>query len=69
MLPGNSMYVNLGSLAGSLATLGGTDGHTRTTAQWALYAVGLLATVVLTVYVTRIARRALNQKIETGDKS
>lgn len=68
MMPGTVMYVYLGSLAGSLATLGsGTDSQARTPAQWALYAVGLLATVAVTVYVTRIARRALNQKIETGD--
>jgi uncharacterized membrane protein YdjX (TVP38/TMEM64 family) len=66
MLPGTIMYVYLGSLAGSLATLGGgTSGQAQTPAQWALYGVGLLATIVVTVYVTRIARRALNQKIET----
>ena len=66
MLPGTIMYVYLGSLAGSLATLGGsTSGQARTPAQWALYAVGLLATIAVTVYVTRIARRALRQKIDT----
>lgn len=70
MLPGTIMYVYLGSLAGSLATLGSGGGsQERTPAQWALYAVGLLATVAVTVYVTRIARRALNQKIEQGDSS
>lgn len=70
MLPGTIMYVYLGSLAGSLATLGsGAGAQARTAAQWALYAVGLLATVAVTVYVTRIARRALNERIETGDKS
>ena len=70
MLPGTIMYVYLGSLAGSLATLGSKAGsQTRTPVQWALYAVGLLATVVVTVYVTRIARRALSQRIEIGDES
>ena len=69
MMPGTIMYVYLGSLAGSLATLGdASGGQARTPAQWALYAVGLLATVAVTVYVTRIARRALNQRIEPGDK-
>lgn len=62
MLPGTVMYVYLGSLAGSLATLDGQGGG-RTTAQWALYVVGLLATVAVTVYVTRIARAALASKV------
>ncbi len=62
MLPGTVMYVYLGSLAGSLATLGTPQGA-RTPAQWALYLVGLLATVAVTVYITRIARAALARKV------
>jgi uncharacterized membrane protein YdjX (TVP38/TMEM64 family) len=62
MLPGTVMYVYLGSLAGSLATLG-ARGHQRTPAQWALYALGLAATVVVTVLVTRIARTALDKRV------
>lgn len=62
MLPGTLMYVYLGSLAGSLANLGG-NGRGRTPAQWALYALGLLATVAVTVFVTRIARTALAKKV------
>ena len=62
MLPGTVMYVYLGSLAGSLAELGG-HGRGRTPAQWGLYAVGLLATVAVTVFVTRIARTALAKKV------
>ena len=63
MMPGTLMYVYLGSLAGGLAAVG-NGGHTRTTAEWTLYVVGLLATVAVTVYVTRLARRALQQRIE-----
>lgn len=62
MMPGTIMYVYLGSLAGSLATLG-TEGGTRTTAEWILYGVGLIATIAVTVYVTKIARKALQKKI------
>lgn len=62
MLPGTVMYVYLGSLAGSLATLG-RQGSGRTPAQWALYGVGLVATVAVTVFVTRIARAALASKV------
>ena len=62
MLPGTVMYVYLGSLAGSLATLGQPGGG-RSPAQWALYGVGLAATLAVTVYVTRIARAALAKKV------
>jgi uncharacterized membrane protein YdjX (TVP38/TMEM64 family) len=62
MMPGTLMYVYLGSLAGDLASVGAGRGS-RTPAEWALYAVGLLATVAVTVYVTRIARGALEKRI------
>ncbi|MGC9525816.1 MAG: TVP38/TMEM64 family protein [Limnospira sp.] len=67
MMPGTVMYVYIGSLAGSLATLG-TGERSRTPAEWVLYGVGLVATVAVTVYVTKIARQALDQKIaESGE--
>jgi uncharacterized membrane protein YdjX (TVP38/TMEM64 family) len=62
MFPGTVMYVYIGSLAGDLATLG-AGRHARTPAEWAMYVVGLLATVAVTVYVTRIARKALEKKV------
>jgi uncharacterized membrane protein YdjX (TVP38/TMEM64 family) len=62
MIPGTVMYVYIGSLAGDLAMIG-TGHRARTRAEWALYVVGLLATVAVTVYVTRIARRALGKRI------
>lgn len=58
MMPGTVMYVYLGSLAQAA-----TGGRTRTTGEWVLYAVGLLATVVVTVFVTRIAKRALARRL------
>ncbi len=62
MLPGTLMYVYIGSLAGDLATLGSGE-RSRTPVEWALYVVGLVATVVLTLYITRIAQRALSRKV------
>ena len=62
MLPGTVMYVYVGSLAGDLATLG-QGARVRTTAEWTLYGIGFLATVAVTVYVTRIARGALARRI------
>ncbi|MBI4027748.1 MAG: VTT domain-containing protein [Verrucomicrobia bacterium] len=66
MIPGTVMYVYLGSLVGSLASLG-QGGHQRTTAEWTLYGVGLLATVVVTIYVTRIAKKALSERVPTAE--
>lgn len=65
MVPGIAMYAYLGSLAGSLAAaVAGTAA--RTPAQWALLGIGLLATVAVTTYVTRLARAALGQRIAAG---
>lgn len=59
--PGTILYVYVGSLASSLAPLG--EGRTRTPLEWALYAVGLMATVLVTLYLTRIARKALEKRV------
>jgi uncharacterized membrane protein YdjX (TVP38/TMEM64 family) len=63
MLPGTVMYVYIGSLAGSLAALG-SGGRGRSPLEWVLYGVGLLATVAVTVFVTRLARRALSRRMD-----
>ncbi len=67
MLPGTVMYVYIGSIAANLAALG-AGREARTAGEWALYGLGLLATVAVTVFVTRIARRALREKVEKGDQ-
>src|SRR5712671_5491313 len=58
MIPGTVMYVYLGSLVSV-----GAGHRQRTTGEWVLYGVGLLATVTVTVFVTRLARNALAKKI------
>lgn len=58
MMPGTVMYVYLGSLAQAAA-----GERTRTPGEWALYSVGLLATIIVTVFVTRIAKQALAKRI------
>jgi uncharacterized membrane protein YdjX (TVP38/TMEM64 family) len=63
MLPGTVMYVYLGSLAGNLATLGAGDAPSNPTVTWALRIIGLIATVAVTVVVTRIARKALAEAV------
>ena len=59
MMPGTVMYVYLGSLAKAA-----TGERTRTSGEWVLYGVGLLATLVVTLFLTRIAKKALAKKIE-----
>lgn len=59
MIPGTIMYVYIGSLFGIAAT----GGRGMTTGQWVLTVVGLTATVAVTVMITRIARRAIAQRV------
>ncbi len=60
MLPGTFLYVYLGKVGrDSLAAAGG--GGSRGPGQWALLVAGLVATAIVIVYVTRLARRALRE--------
>ena len=58
MIPGTIMYVYIGSLAGDIAMIGMKQ-STNPTLQWSVRIVGFIATVAVTIYVTRIARNAL----------
>jgi uncharacterized membrane protein YdjX (TVP38/TMEM64 family) len=62
MMPGIALYVYLGSLAGDVAAAA-AGGPVRTPWQWAAYALGFVATLGVTVYVTRMARIALDRRI------
>jgi len=63
MMPGTIMYVYLGSIAGA-----GAGTQERTPAQWAMYGVGLVATVAVTVFITRIAKTALANRTTPDSK-
>ena len=66
MLPGTLLYVYSGKVVGDVAALAGGARIVRGAGEYALWIVGLVATVVATTIVTRIARRALAEA--TGDE-
>jgi len=59
MLPGTLLYVYTGKLAGDVAAIAGGAKSEKGAADWAVLVLGLVATAVVTLMVTRIARRAL----------
>jgi uncharacterized membrane protein YdjX (TVP38/TMEM64 family) len=63
IIPGTIMYVYLGSLAGNLATLGAGETPSNPTITWTIRIIAFIATVAVTVYVTRIARQALKASV------
>lgn len=63
MFPGTIMYVYIGSLAGNLATIGTQSTSVNPVAQWSIRIIGFLATVAVTVYITKIAKKALDKSI------
>lgn len=60
MLPGTLLYVYTGKLAGEVAAVAGGVETERGVAEWAVLTLGFAATLLVTILVTRIARRALD---------
>lgn len=60
MMPGTVLYVYLGTTAGDLAGAG-SGGGGGDAWGWVLKIIGLLATVAVTVVITRVARKALGE--------
>ena len=63
MIPGIITFVYIGSLGESIATLGTGTQTTNQALEWTLRIIGLMATVAVTVYVTKIARQALEKEV------
>lgn len=59
MLPGTLLYVYYGKLAGDVAALAGGAAVEKGAGYYAVLALGLIATVVVTALITRTARNAL----------
>ncbi len=63
MIPMTITYVYFGSLAGDLATIGEGVDLANYGLQWTIRIIGLIVTIAVTVYLTRIARQALNESL------
>jgi len=61
MLPGTLLYVYYGKLAGDVAAFAGGAAPQKGVGYYAVLALGLVATIVVTTIVTRTARRALQE--------
>lgn len=59
MMPGTFLYVYLGFVGTTAAAAGGGSG--KNPWQYVLLGAGLLATIVVSLYVTRLARKALKE--------
>jgi uncharacterized membrane protein YdjX (TVP38/TMEM64 family) len=59
MIPGTIMYVYIGSLAGSIAALGQGAKSTNPQLQLTIQILGFIATLIATVYITKVSRQAL----------
>jgi uncharacterized membrane protein YdjX (TVP38/TMEM64 family) len=65
MIPGTILYVYIGSLVGDLALIGTAAPAPNPALTWAIRVIGLLATVAVTIYITRIAKQALDEQISS----
>jgi len=63
MIPGTIMYVYIGSLAGNLALIGTEAQPTNPLIKWTLRIIGFIATLAVTIYVTKIAKDALEKDV------
>ena len=62
MIPGTIMYVYFGSLVGDIALIGSKNQAGNIILHWVIQIMGLIATIAVTVYVTKIAKKALKDE-------
>jgi uncharacterized membrane protein YdjX (TVP38/TMEM64 family) len=65
MIPATIMYVYLGTLVSDFTALNSPQqiSWQAQTIQWSIRLIGLLATLLVSIYITRIAKNALHQKL------
>ena len=65
MMPGTLLYVYLGTIGRAGAEAAGAgEADGRTAMEWGMLTLGLLATLAVTIWVSRIARKTLQDKAE-----
>lgn len=69
MLPGTALYVYIGSLITAASELASGERPSSGLAGQVLLVLGLLATLVVTVVLTRIARKALKETLAENESS
>jgi uncharacterized membrane protein YdjX (TVP38/TMEM64 family) len=72
MIPGTVMYVYIGSLAGNLLMLNKLDKPIIPQAhiwQLVMQGIGLIATITITMYINKIAQKALSETLPIEDSS
>ena len=70
IIPGTVLYVYMGSLATDLAMINQSYQPTNPEAQiwqWVMQIIGLIATIAITIYITKIAQKALNESMVTAE--
>jgi len=70
IVPGTVMYVYMGSLVTDVAMLNSGYQPSTPSAQIAKYVmqgIGLIATIAVTVYITKVAQQALKQNVATAE--
>ena len=61
MLPGTVLYVYLGAV-GKAGFESAAGGRTKSPLEWTFLVIGLIATLAVTLWVTKIARDAIKKK-------
>lgn len=70
IIPGTVMYVYIGSLATNLAAINTSHQPSSPEAQiwqWSMQVIGLIATIGVTVYITKIAKKSLQENVFLTD--
>jgi uncharacterized membrane protein YdjX (TVP38/TMEM64 family) len=62
MIPGTLLYVYLGAAGKAGLNGAASRASDRSPLEYALFGMGLIATVIVTIWVTRIARRELSKR-------
>lgn len=72
IIPGTVMYVYIGSLVGDLAMLNTPNQPSHPEAQiwqWLMQITGLIATIAITLYLTKIAQKTLSESLVIAEIS